>query len=69
MKIAGIILIAIALVDFIGSYTGFDLWGTLGIPLPELVWTYSAYIVGLAGYALFKLGSGSEDSESTPEAD
>ncbi len=29
MKILGIIIIAIGLIDLIGSYFGFDLWGRL----------------------------------------
>lgn len=45
MKIAGVIIIAIGLIDFVGSYAGFDLWGgVLGIELPELLWTYASYI-------------------------
>lgn len=57
MKILGIILIAIGLVDLIGSYTGFDLWGGfLGISLPELLWKISSFLeIGL-GYFIMSLG-------------
>jgi len=71
MKIAGIILIAFGLVDLIGSFTGFDLWGTIGVSLPEIVWKYSAYIEIAAGYGLMTLGSkGDEETaeEATEEA-
>ena len=62
MKIIGIILIAIGLVDLIGSYAEFDLWGGfLGIDLPEFLWNISSYIeIGL-GYGIMSLGS--NDSE------
>lgn len=71
MKIAGIILIAFGLVDLIGSFAGFDLWGTIGVPLPDIVWKYSAYIEMAAGYGLMTLGSKSEEEpseEATEEA-
>ena len=45
MKIVGGLLIAFGLVDMIGSYTGLDVWGQwLHIELPELIWTFTAYI-------------------------
>ena len=62
MKIAGIIIIAIGLIDLIGSYAGFDLWGGfLGLQLPDLLWTYSSYIEIAIGYVLMTMGSKSED--------
>lgn len=68
MKIAGIFLIIIGLVDLIGSYSGFDLWGGfLNIQLPELLWRYSAYIELLAGYFLFK-GINSKSATEVEEA-
>ena len=58
MKIAGILIIAIGLIDLIGSYAGFDLWGGfLGIQLPELLWKFSSYIEIAIGYGLIKLGT------------
>lgn len=66
MKVAGIILIVIGLIDLIGSYTGFDLWGGfLGIQLPDLLWKYSSYIALIAGYFLFNFGS--KGTEETTE--
>ena len=64
MKIIGILLIAMGLVDLFGSYADFDLWGTIGIELPEIIWRFSAYIELLAGYFLFQAGSGSDESET-----
>ena len=69
MKIAGIIFILIGLVDLIGSYTGFDLWGGfLGLDLPEFFWTYSAYIEMILGYLLFNFASKGEETEAEVEA-
>ncbi len=65
MKIAGFILIAIGLIDLIGSYAGFDLWGGfLGINLPDAIWQITAYIEFGIGYLLIKLGTRDE-----PEAE
>ena len=65
MKIAGIILIALGLLDLLGSYADFDLWGgLLGIQLPDLLWQYSAYLELLAGYLLFKADAKSANTET-----
>ena len=37
MKIVGILIILFGVVDLMGSFTGFDLWGLIGIQLPDLV--------------------------------
>lgn len=44
MKIAGILIILFGVVDLGGSFVDFDLWGTLGVQLPEILWQFSAYI-------------------------
>lgn len=67
MKIAlivvGILLIVFGLVDLIGSFAQFDLWGTLGIQLPDVIWSFSAYIELALGFFLCKLGfASSEDA-------
>ncbi|MGI0117954.1 hypothetical protein [Zooshikella sp. RANM57] len=60
MKFIGIILILFGLVDLVGSYSGFDVWGeSIGIQLPEIIWRFSAYIELGLGYFLFKTGSSS----------
>ena len=68
MKIAGILIIAIGLIDLLGSYAGFDLWGGFfGVQLPELLWKFSSYIEIALGYGLFKLGT--TEVEPEPEAE
>lgn len=56
IKIIGILLIVFGLVDLIGSYASFDLWGSIGIHLPDLLWKFSSYIEIAVGYGLMKLG-------------
>jgi len=68
MKIIGIILIAFGLVDLIGSFADFDLWGGfIGVELPDLLWQYSAYLEMIAGYLLFNAGSSSDEEEEVTE--
>lgn len=68
MKIIGIIIILIGVVDLGGSYFDFDLWGGfLGIELPELLWRYSSYIEIAIGLFIMSIGS-SEDSSDEAEA-
>jgi len=61
MKIVGILIILFGLVDLIGSFTGFDMWGTIGIQLPELIWKYSAYIEIAIGYGVMNFFGGDEE--------
>ena len=61
LKIIGGILVLFGLADFIGSFAGFDLWGIIGLQLPDLLWSFSAYIEMGLGYFLFNLGSGDEE--------
>ena len=66
MKIAGFILLAIGLVDLIGSYTGFDLWGGfVGLDLPELLWKFSSYIEIALGYFMINFASKGAEEETT----
>ncbi len=68
MKIIGVIIIAIGLVDLVGSYAGFDLWGGfLGVNLPDILWKFSAYIELIVGYLIFNLGSKSGSEKGTSE--
>ncbi|MCJ8314450.1 MAG: hypothetical protein MJK11_15965 [Pseudomonadales bacterium] len=60
LMIIGGVLVAFGLVDLLGSYGGFDLWTTIGIELPELLWRYSSYIELIAGGLLFKAGKAME---------
>lgn len=63
MKILGVLLILFGATDLIGSYMDFDLWGTIGIQLPDIVWQYSPYIEIILGIFLFNLGSSDEETE------
>ena len=63
-KIIGGLLVAFGLVDMIGSFTGLDVWGEwIGVELPEVIWSFTAYIEMGIGYSLLKLGS--NDTEET----
>jgi len=68
MKIVGIIIIAFGLVDLIGSYTDFDLWGGFfGVDLPEVLWKYSSYIEIVLGYFLMNMGSKDAETDAAVE--
>lgn len=64
MKIVGILIILFGVIDLGGSFAGFDLWGTMGIQLPEMIWKYSSYIEIAIGYGIMSF-FGSSDEEST----
>ena len=63
MKIVGIILIIVGVVDIGGSWLGFDLWYFLGFDLPRIIWNFSGYIELGLGYFLFNLGSDTKEVE------
>ena len=71
MAIGGF-LIAFGLVDLLGSFAQFDLWDTIGVQLPDIIWKFSAYIELAIGFGAFKLGksisenASAEESTSTP---
>ncbi len=66
-KILGGALIAWAVADFALSYMGTDVWlDWLGIHLPEVIYRFSAIIVGVIGGVIWKLGD-STDTEESPE--
>lgn len=60
---AGIFLIVFGLVDLFGSYGGFDLWSTIGIQLPKIIWSFSAYIELALGFLLCKLGFSAPEND------
>jgi hypothetical protein len=70
MKILGLLLIVFGIVDLVGSYAEFDLWGVIGIELPSVIWSYSSFIEMGLGYFLFNLASNdsSDDVESEAKA-
>ena len=64
MKILGYILIVVAIVDFGGSWVGFDFWfEVFGINLTGILYQVSAFVVGGIGYALVKAGSRETEQE------
>jgi hypothetical protein len=70
LMILGGLLVAVGLIDLIGSFTDFDLWGGfIGVELPDILWKYSAYGELLIGYLIFKAGmdTSEEDMEESTE--
>ena len=65
VKIIGAIIFLFGVVDIGGSYMDFDLWGKIGIQLPEILWKYSSYIELALGAFLFSMGS--DKDEATEE--
>jgi len=63
MKIVGIILIIVGVIDVGGSWLGFDLWYFLGFELPGVIWSFSGYIELGLGYFLFNLDSDTKEEE------
>jgi len=63
----GLYLIAFGVVDFAGSYMNFDLWGIVGVRLPDLLWQFSAYIEMGLGYFIMSLGDREEVGLSDKE--
>lgn len=52
MRLLGILLVGLSILDFGLSIIGQDLYGYFGINLTGIVYTYSPVIVGLFGYFL-----------------
>ncbi|MBS9777260.1 MAG: hypothetical protein KGV50_00725 [Gammaproteobacteria bacterium] len=63
LLVVGALLFIFGIVDFGGSYADFDLWGEIGIQLPDVIWKYSAYIEMAIGAVLFSLGKDSDEDE------
>jgi len=59
--LGGLFFLIFGLVDVIGSYSGFDLWGAMGIELPIIIWMLTGYIeLGIA-FILFNFVFGDDD--------
>ena len=65
MKILAFIIIAFGLADVGLSWVGIDVWGTMGVTLPDVIWSYSGFIEMAIGYGLLKLWRMGEDKETT----
>ena len=58
------LVILFGLVDLIGSYVDFDLWGGfMGVELPDIVWQFSSYAEIGIGYLIISLGSDEIEEE------
>ena len=57
LKIIGGIIIAWGVLDFGLSWMGTDLYGEIGIIIPEPIWNYTSYIAGIIGVGLIALGN------------
>lgn len=65
MVIIGGLIFLFGLVDLIGSFADFDLWGSMGVELPEFLWRFSAWIELAIGAVLFKIGT-SKKADNSP---
>jgi hypothetical protein len=64
LKIIGALIFIVGIVDIGGNFMDFDLWGTIGVQLPDVIWKYSGYIELILGGFLFNLGSGDKEEEA-----
>ena len=67
MKYLGYFLIAWGVADFGLNLMEIDIWGEMGIPLPDMLWQYSAYIALAAGFGLLQLTKKSDDVEAVEQ--
>jgi hypothetical protein len=65
LKIIGALIFIVGVVDVGGSFMDFDMWGKIGVQLPDILWKYSGYIELILGGFLFNLGSGDSEEEET----
>jgi hypothetical protein len=56
LNIIGGLLIAWGVLDFALSWMGTDLYGEIGIIIPEPFWNYTAYVVGAVGLGVIAIG-------------
>ena len=65
MAILGGIILIFGVVDLVGSFAELDVWGEwIGVQLPDLLWTLSAYIeIALGGWLISMGSSGGDASE------
>ena len=63
MKVIGVILILWGIADFGLSWTGVDIYWEIGINVPSWLYPWTAYIVGIIGYAIFAMGEPSEQKK------
>lgn len=64
-KIIGGLVVLWGIADLVIGLQGGDLWGQIGVQLPDIVWRYSHYIAIVIGAAIF--GMGSKDAGEEPK--
>ena len=67
MKILAFIIIAFGLADVGLSWVDIDVWGAIGVTLPDAIWSYSGFIEMAIGYGLLKLSGMGKDKSSNEE--
>jgi hypothetical protein len=67
MKILAFIFIAFGLADVGLSWVDIDVWGAIGVTLPDAIWSYSGFIEMAIGYGLLKLWGMGKDKSPTEE--
>ncbi len=68
LKIIGWLLVTFGVVDVVGGFTGLDVWTDwIGVELPAVIWSFTAYIEMGLGYFLIKLGSRTGEIEPTED--
>ena len=63
--IIGWFFVLLGVVDLVGSYSGYDVWGDwIGVVLPEFIWRWTAWLELGLGWFLIKAGAGSPGDHS-----
>lgn len=60
MKIVGIILIVWGVADIGLSWMGTDLYGEIGIQLPDVIYPFTPFIAMVIGYSIMSIGKSSD---------
>ena len=63
LKAIGALVFLWGLADLVLSWMGTDLWGSVGIQLPDLIWQFSHYVAMGIGFAIFSMGGSGDDNE------
>ena len=65
LKILGALIFAWGAADMAMGFAQKDLWGMIGVQLPDIIWRYSHYIAMAIGAGLFMYSGSSEDDANT----
>lgn len=61
LKIIGGLIFLWGAADLVLSWGGTDLWGSVGIQLPDIIWQYSHYAAMVIGGVIFSLGGSKQE--------